>query len=90
MLKKKGMVILGSCYHQNHATRIKQENFYQRCEMNVITDAKDTFTATREGFWSQRFTLAQIKHYLKGAGFKKIIKHELDDYSFAFQAQLLT
>lgn len=90
MLKKKGMVILGSCYHQNHATRIKQEYFYKRCEMTVITDAKDTFTATKEGFWSQRFTRGQIKKYLKHAGFKKIRMIDLDTYSFAFQVQLLT
>jgi hypothetical protein len=83
------MVILGSCYHQNEATRIKQENFYKRCEMHVITDAQDSFTATREGFWSQRFTPGQIKKYLKAAGFRKIRKIDLDDYSFAFQVQML-
>ncbi len=88
MLKKKGMVILGSCYHQNPATRLKQENFYKQCEMTLITDPKDSFSATREGFWSQRFTLGQIKKYLKAAGFKKIRKIDLDAYSFAFQAQM--
>jgi SAM-dependent methyltransferase len=88
MLKKSGLVILGSCYHQNANTRIKQENFYKQCEMTVITDAKDSFTATKEGFWSQRFTPGQIKKYLQGAGFKKIKKIDLDDYSFAFQVHL--
>jgi SAM-dependent methyltransferase len=88
MLKKKGMVILGSCYYQNDNTRIKQENFYKQCAMTVITDAKDSFTATGEGFWSQRFTPGQIKKYLQDAGFKKIKKIDLDDYSFAFQVHL--
>jgi SAM-dependent methyltransferase len=88
MLKKNGMVILGSCYHQNEATRKKQEHFYKQCGMTVITDAGDTFTATREGFWSQRFTPGLLKKYLKGAGYSKIKKIDLDEYDFAFQAQL--
>lgn len=89
MLKKNGMIILGSCYYQNDATRIKQENFYRQLGMTVITNEKDLFTATREGFWSQRFTSDQIKKYLENAGFKKIKKINLDDYNFAFQAHLL-
>ena len=90
MLKKNGMVILGSCYEQNDATRIKQENFYKQMGMTVITDDKDLFTATREGFWSQRLTLNQIKKYLNNDGFTKMKKINLDNYSFAFQVQLLT
>ena len=89
MLKKNGMIILGSCYYQNDATRIKQENFYRQLGMTVITNEKDLFTATREGFWSQRFTSDQIKKYLENAGFKKIKKINLDNYYFAFQVQLL-
>lgn len=89
MLKKKGIVILGSCYHQNRAARIKQENFYKLCGMTLITGAEDSFTATREGFWSQRFTAGQIRRYLTDAGFKKISLIDLDDYSFAFQVQAL-
>ena len=89
MLKKNGMIILGSCYYQNDATRIKQENFYRQLGMTVITNEKDLFTATREGFWSQRFTPDQIKKYLENAGFKKIKKINLDNYYFAFQVQLL-
>ncbi len=88
MLKKNGMVILGSCYHQNDATRIKQENFYKQCGMTVITDSGDGFTATREGFWSQRFTLRQLKKYLKDVGFSRIKKINLDEYGFAFQVRL--
>ncbi len=88
LLKKNGMVILGSCYHQNDATRIRQELFYQQCGMTIITDEKDTFTATREGFWSQRFTLRQLKKYLKDAGFRRVKKINLDEYGFAFQVQL--
>ncbi len=88
ILKRNGMVILGSCYHQNDATRIKQENFYNHCGMTVITDEVDTFTATREGFWSQRFTPGLLKKYLKDAGYSKIKKIDLDEYDFAFQAQL--
>ena len=89
MLKKNGMIILGSCYYQNDATRIKQENFYRQLGMTVVTNEKDLFTATREGFWSQRFTPDQIKKYLENAGFTKIKKINLDNYYFAFQLQLL-
>ncbi len=89
MLKKNGMVILGSCYHKNNATRIKQENFYRQCGMTLITNDKDDFTATKEGFWSQRFTIKQIKKYLMHAGYRSIKQVNLDTYSFAFQAHLL-
>jgi SAM-dependent methyltransferase len=89
MLKKNGIVILGSCYHQNDRTRLKQEDFYKKCGMKVITDEKDTFTATREGFWSQRFSSDLIKKYLKKAGYRKIRTIKLDEYDFAFQVHLL-
>ena len=82
------MVILGSCYEQNDATRIKQENFYKQMGMMVITDEKDLFTATREGFWSQRLSISQIKKYLTDASYKKYKKINLDEYKFAFQTHL--
>ncbi len=88
MLKKNGMVILGSCYYQNDPTRIKQENFYKQLGMTVITDEKDLFTATKEGFWSQRLSISQIKKYLTTANYKKYKKIDLDEYKFAFQVQL--
>jgi SAM-dependent methyltransferase len=89
MLNKNGMIILGSCYCQNNATRLKQEKFYTQCKMTIITDEKDSFTATKEGFWSQRLTLPQIKNYFKNVPFKSIKKIDLDVYNFAFQIQLL-
>lgn len=59
-----GKLILGSTYMDSPATREKQEAFYEKCGMRVITTNEDTFTATREGFWSQRFTDEVFRTYL--------------------------
>ncbi|OGG56733.1 hypothetical protein A2680_02170 [Candidatus Kaiserbacteria bacterium RIFCSPHIGHO2_01_FULL_55_37] len=64
LLASGGELILGSTYIDSPATRIKQEEFYKNCGMHVITSEDDTFTATQEGFWSQRFTEERIYSYL--------------------------
>jgi SAM-dependent methyltransferase len=89
MLKKRGIVILGSCYYNNNPTRLKQENFYEQLGMTLITNPEESFTATKEGFWSQRFTLSILRRYLKNTGFRSICEIPLDTYQFAFQAHLL-
>ncbi len=64
LLCEGGELILGSTYIDSDATRLKQEEFYKKCGMHVITSADDSFTATQEGFWSQRFTEEKIYSYL--------------------------
>lgn len=78
-----GKLILGSTYIDSEATRLKQEAFYKKCGMHVITGAKDTFTATREGFWSERFTDEKLYVYLNFIPRKEIAFVPLDRENFA-------
>ena len=40
--------------------------------MTIITDGKDSLTATKERFWSQRFTREKIYVYFKYLNREKI------------------
>ena len=64
LLNPGGEVVIGACYLDNESTRLKQEESYHKMGMNQITDESDSFTATREGFWSQRFTKEKVFNYL--------------------------
>jgi SAM-dependent methyltransferase len=88
LLNPGGEIIIGSCYIDNENTRKKQEAFYEKMGMTVITDAQDTFTATREKFWSQRFTKEKLRNYLSFAEPGKIIYTPLDTYNFAMQVRI--
>jgi len=83
LLKDGGKVVIGSVYCDNDFTRKIQEGFYRACGMTVITSAEDLFTATREGFWSERFSDSRIYDYLSWVSRKKIGIIPLDDYDFA-------
>ncbi|GAC1420221.1 MAG: hypothetical protein NVS9B7_15370 [Flavisolibacter sp.] len=83
-----GSLLLGSCYIDNDANRIKQEYFYKKLGMEIITDAKDSFTATKQGFWSQRFTKEKLKRYFNFVSPDKIIFTPLDTYNFALQVRI--
>jgi SAM-dependent methyltransferase len=83
-----GEIVLGACYIDNDAARKKQENFYIKLGMTVITDAADSFTATREKFWSQRFTRQKLQHYFSFVPTDKIIFTPLDTYDFAMQVRI--
>ena len=88
LLNPGGEVVLGACYLDNNSTRLKQEASYQKMGMNLITDASDSFTATREGFWSQRFTKEQIFRYLGFIPQEKFIFTALDTYQYAMQVRI--
>jgi tRNA1(Val) A37 N6-methylase TrmN6 len=83
LLSDGGKIILGSVYRDNELTRTKQERFYTKCEMTVITSERDPFTATKEGFWSERFSEEKIHDYLSWIPSSKIELVPLDDYDFA-------
>jgi len=83
-----GEILIGSCYIDNDNTRKKQEAFYKKLGMTVITDSQDTFTATKEKFWSQRFTKEKLKAYLSFVAPDKIICTPLDTYDFAMQVRI--
>jgi len=84
LLREEGKIIIGSIYYDNDLSRKIQEDFYKKCGMTVITSSKDQFTATKEGFWSERFTHNKIYSYLPWVPKRKIELIPLDDYDFAF------
>lgn len=88
LLNPGGEIILGAVYVDQPATRKRQEAFYHKLNMTVITDEKDSFTATRERFWSQRFTPERIRGYFQFAPQEHIEVIPLDTYGFAMQVRV--
>jgi hypothetical protein len=88
LLNAGGEVVIGACYIDNNATRLKQEQSYRKMGMTVITDKTDSFTATREGFWSQRFSREQLYNYLPFAEPSRIHFTPLDTYDYAMQVRI--
>ncbi len=88
LLNDAGALVLGASYLDNDATRLKQEASYKKMGMTVITDEKDSFTATREGFWSQRFTKEKLLDYLPFVAPEKFTFLPLDTYDYAMQVQI--
>jgi hypothetical protein len=56
--------------------------------MTVITDEKDSFTATKEQFWSQRFTRQKLFNYLDFISPDKFTFTDLDTYEYAMQVRI--
>jgi SAM-dependent methyltransferase len=83
LLEDGGKIVLGSVYCDSDLAREVQERLYRKCEMAVITSQKDLFTATKEGFWSERFNKERIYEYLSWVPRDKIELIPLDDYNFA-------
>lgn len=83
-----GEILIGACYIDNENTRKKQELSYKKMGMTIITDAKDSFTATKERFWSQRFTKKKIYQYFKFVKPEKISFTLLDPYDYAMQVRI--
>ena len=88
LLNPDGEMVIGACYKDNESTRKKQEKSYLKMGMTLITSPKDTFTATREGFWSQRFTEEKLKNYLLFVNPEKITFLDLDTYKYAMQVRI--
>ena len=88
LLNPDGEVVIGACYLDNIATRLKQEESYHKMGMTVITGEEDSFTATKEKFWSQRFTKEKMFSYLKFIPEEKFIFTPLDTYAYAMQVRL--
>ena len=88
LLQPGGEIIIGACYIDNDRTREKQEDFYKKAGMTIITDDKDSFTATKERFWSQRFTHQKILNYFHFVSPEKISFIPLDTYDFAMQVRI--
>jgi precorrin-6B methylase 2 len=88
LLNQGGEIVIGACYIDNKNTRNKQEQAYQKMGMTVITKPEDSFTATKEGFWSQRFTKEKMLHYLGFVDPTKITFIPLDTYDYAMQVKI--
>lgn len=88
LLGPQGEIVLGACYKDNEATRLKQEFSYKKMGMTVITAPEDSFTATQERFWSQRFTKEKLISYLSFVPVDCISFHDLDTYEYAFQVRV--
>jgi hypothetical protein len=88
LLNPGGEIVIGACYIDSDATSLKQEESYQKMGMTVITDKEDSFTATMETFWSQRFTKEKLYSYLSFAGPSKINFIPLDTYNYAMQVRV--
>ena len=88
LLNHNGEIVVGSCYVDNEGTREKQEESYIKMGLTIITDKDDSFTATREGFWSQRFTKDKLLSYLSFVDPAKIMFTPLDTYDYAMQVRI--
>jgi hypothetical protein len=88
LLNPGGEVMIGACYIDNDRTRKIQEESYVKMGMTIITDAQDSFTATKERFWSQRFTKEKLLNYLSFADPGKISFTMLDTYEYAMQVRI--
>jgi hypothetical protein len=88
LLNPGGEIVIGACYKDNDATRLKQEESYKKMGMEIITDAEDSFTATREEFWSQRFTKEKLFSYLPFIPKENFSFIDLDPYSYAWQVRI--
>jgi SAM-dependent methyltransferase len=88
LLNPGGEIVIGSCYIENDGTRQKQEASYIKMGLTIITDNHDSFTATKEGFWSQRFTKEKLLSYLHFVDPAKISFTPLDTYEYAMQVRI--
>ncbi|XVJ67897.1 MAG: class I SAM-dependent methyltransferase [Lacibacter sp.] len=88
LLNTDGLLVLGAVYIDSDATRLKQEQAYTKMGMHIITGPEDSFTATKEGFWSQRFTKEKLVNYLHFAPASAIRFLHLDTYNYAMQVHV--
>lgn len=88
LLNPQGQIFIGSVYKDTDRTRKIQEEAYRHFNWTVITDRRDSFTATKEGWWSQRFTEQRILDYLHFVPPEKIGFQPLDTYEFAMTVEV--
>ncbi|MEP7230560.1 MAG: hypothetical protein ABI691_09935 [Ginsengibacter sp.] len=80
--------VFGACYINKERMRLKQESFYSKMGMAIITDKADSFTATKERFWPQRFTQEKLYDYLPFVSKENISFILPDSYRFAMQVRI--
>ena len=72
----------------NDETRKKQEDSYKAFGWDVITDRKDAFTATKDGWWSLRFTKKRVYDYLRFIPKNKLSFIPLDTYDYSMMVRI--
>jgi hypothetical protein len=88
MLEQNGEIIIGSMYIDNEGTRKKQEDSYRHFGWTVITDERDCFTSSKDGWWSQRYTKQRVYDYLPFIPKEKISFIPLDTYDYAMMIRI--
>jgi len=88
MLNQSGEIIIGSMYIDNEETRKKQEDSYRKFGWTIRTNEKDCFTATKDGWWSQRFTKQRVYDYLNFISKENISFISLDKYNYAMMVKI--
>ena len=88
MLNLNGEIIIGSMYIDNEGTRTKQENSYRHFGWIILTDNRDCFTATKGGWWSQRYTKQRVYDYLPFIPKEEISFIPLDTYDYAMMVRI--
>lgn len=89
LLSENGELIIGSMYIDVPETRIKQEDSYKHFGWTVITDKRDCFTATKDGWWSQRYTKQRVFDYLNIIPQENFSFIALDTYDYAMMVKIL-
>jgi cyclopropane fatty-acyl-phospholipid synthase-like methyltransferase len=87
-LRTGGEIIIGSLFIDNEPTRRKQEEAYRNFGWTIITDERDSYTASEEGWWSQRFTRQRLYDYLSFVPREKISFIPLDTYDFSMMVRI--
>jgi tRNA1(Val) A37 N6-methylase TrmN6 len=87
LLRSSGELILGSVYIDNTISALRQKQFYEKCGMTVINKIAP-FTATKEGFWSFRFTEEKVREFFDWIDTDKIKIIPLDTYNFAMMVRI--
>jgi tRNA1(Val) A37 N6-methylase TrmN6 len=86
LLRQSGELILGSIYIDNAISALRQRQLYEKCGMTVIN--QKLFTATKEGFWSLRFTEERVREFFDWIESYKIKFIPLDTYNFAMMVRI--
>ena len=87
LVRPLGELVLGSIYIDNAITVERQREFYENCGMTIINQ-KTPFTATKEGFWSLRFTKKRVYDFFNWVNPKLIQLIPLDTYDFAMMVKI--
>lgn len=88
MVNSGGELVIGTMYIDNDNTRKHQEDAYKSFGWTVVTDGRDCFTASREGWWSQRFTKKRVYDYLGFIPKSKFSFIPLDTYDYAMMVRI--